>query len=430
VAGFILPEVCLNDAFAEFRDSSIINGNEPLWYAWTFGDGATSAEQNPRHKYNAAATYTVTQAVRSLAGCLDTATRVFTVNGAVPRAATALQNAGPLCSNLEIVLQNNSTVDFGDITKLEIYWDNLGAPTQVETDESPSPGKTYRHAYPEFGAPASRNYTIRVRAYSGITCFNDFNLPVTLLGSPQLRFDSIPGICQESGMVNLSTYTAETSGLAGTSSYSGPGVRPPGTFDPSLSGPGTHLIRYTFTASNGCLAYLERQAVVYPTPLVDAGPDRTVLEGGFITLNATATGAGLQFRWSPSTGLNNPLLLNPEASPTEDTRYQLAVTTARGCSAADDVFVKVLLKPVIPNTFTPNGDGYNDRWEIRSLDSYPGCVVEVYSTAGQLVFRSVGYNQPWDGTMNGKPLPAGTYYYVIDAKNGRSKVAGYVTLIK
>jgi gliding motility-associated-like protein len=429
-AGFILPEVCLNDAFAEFRDSSVINGNEPLWYAWTFGDGATSAEQNPRHKYTAAATYNVTQAVRSLPGCMDTATRVFTVNGAVPRAAIALQNTGPLCSNGEIVLQNNSTVDFGDITKLEISWDNLGAPNQVETDESPSPGKSYRHAYPEFGDPASRNYTIRVRAYSGITCFNDIILPVTMLASPQLRFDSIPGICQENGMLNLSTYTAETSGLAGASSYSGPGVRPPGTFDPSLAGPGTHLIRYTFTATNGCLDYLERQAVVYPTPLVDAGPDRTVLEGGFISLNATATGVGLQYRWSPATGLNNPQLLNPEASPTEDTRYQLTVTTARGCSAADDVFVKVLLKPIIPNTFTPNGDGYNDRWEIRSLDSYPGCVVEVYNTAGQLVFRSVGYNQPWDGTMNGKPLPAGTYYYVIDAKNGRSKVAGYVTLIK
>jgi gliding motility-associated-like protein len=56
--------------------------------------------------------------------------------------------------------------------------------------------------------------------------------------------------------------------------------------------------------------------------------------------------------------------------------------------------------------------------------------VEVYNTAGQLVFRSVGYNQPWDGTMNGRPLPAGTYYYVVDAKNGRPKVAGYVTLIK
>jgi gliding motility-associated-like protein len=155
-----------------------------------------------------------------------------------------------------------------------------------------------------------------------------------------------------------------------------------------------------------------------------------VLEGGFITLNAQATGAGLRYAWSPPSGLDNPALLAPQASPVVDTRYTLTVTTANGCSASDEMLVTVLKKPVIPNTFTPNGDGYNDRWEIRFLDTYPGAVVEVYNTAGQLVFRSVGYNQPWDGTMNGRPLPAGTYYYVVDAKNGRPKVAGYVTLIK
>ena len=55
---------------------------------------------------------------------------------------------------------------------------------------------------------------------------------------------------------------------------------------------------------------------------------------------------------------------------------------------------------------------------------------EIYNTTGALIFRSVGYNKPWDGTWNGKPVPAGTYYYVIDPKNGRSKIAGYVTVFK
>jgi gliding motility-associated-like protein len=95
-----------------------------------------------------------------------------------------------------------------------------------------------------------------------------------------------------------------------------------------------------------------------------------------------------------------------------------------------NVFVKVLLKPVVPNTFTPNGDGYNDRWDIKDLNQYVGCVVEVYNTAGALIFRSTGYGQPWDGTSNGKPVPAGTYYYVIDPKNGRSRIAGYVTVLR
>ena len=69
------------------------------------------------------------------------------------------------------------------------------------------------------------------------------------------------------------------------------------------------------------------------------------------------------------------------------------------------------------------------RREIEYLDSYQGSVLEVYNTVGQLVYRSFGYNTPWDGTTNGRKLPAGTYYYVLDPKNKRKKMAGYVTII-
>jgi gliding motility-associated-like protein len=117
------------------------------------------------------------------------------------------------------------------------------------------------------------------------------------------------------------------------------------------------------------------------------------------------------------------------ASPPNDTRYLLRAVSDSGCVDTSSVFVKVLFEPVVPNTFTPNGDGINDRWEIEYLDSYQGSVLEVYNTVGQLVYRSFGYNTPWDGTTNGRKLPAGTYYYVLDPKNKRKKVAGYVTII-
>jgi gliding motility-associated-like protein len=156
-----------------------------------------------------------------------------------------------------------------------------------------------------------------------------------------------------------------------------------------------------------------------------------VLEGGFITINATASNAnGLTYLWIPATGLNDPTLLTPVASPAQDTRYLLRVTSDKGCSDTSSVFVKVLFKPVVPNTFTPNGDGINDKWDILYIDSYPGSVIEVYTATGQPVFRSVGYNIPWDGTNKGKSLPSGTYYYVIDPKNGRAKIAGYVTILR
>jgi gliding motility-associated-like protein len=54
----------------------------------------------------------------------------------------------------------------------------------------------------------------------------------------------------------------------------------------------------------------------------------------------------------------------------------------------------------------------------------------VYNRYGQLVYRSTGYNTPWDGRYNGTPLPFGTYYWIINPKNGRAAITGSVTIIR
>jgi gliding motility-associated-like protein len=57
--------------------------------------------------------------------------------------------------------------------------------------------------------------------------------------------------------------------------------------------------------------------------------------------------------------------------------------------------------------------------------------VKIYNSWGSLVFNSaVGYPEPWDGTYNGKALPAGTYYYIIDLDNGENPKSGTVNIIK
>jgi gliding motility-associated-like protein len=85
---------------------------------------------------------------------------------------------------------------------------------------------------------------------------------------------------------------------------------------------------------------------------------------------------------------------------------------------------------VVPNAFTPNGDGINDFWNIKSLTDFPQCIVSVYARNGSLVFQSKGYAKPWDGTYNGSPVPTGTYYYVIDPQGGLARLAGSVTVLR
>jgi gliding motility-associated-like protein len=84
----------------------------------------------------------------------------------------------------------------------------------------------------------------------------------------------------------------------------------------------------------------------------------------------------------------------------------------------------------IVNTFTPNGDGVNDTWEIKNIHDYPNSTVEILNRNGSRVFYSINYPIAWDGKYNGGDLPAGTYYYVIRLDNTSKPLSGWVTILR
>ena len=436
-AGFIPPEVCLTDPAAPFIDTSRISSGSIAAWQWNFGDPNanagnpnTSTLQNPTHRYNVVGNYTATLLVTSNNGCTDTIAHMFTVNGSIPVANFTVQNANALCSNKIVTIADASTVDFGSIVNTEIYWDWANDPTIKTTDDFPSPGKLYTHTYPEFGTPSTKTYTVRMVSYSGINCLNVLTKTVTVLATPILRFDAMNEICTDGGSFQI-TQANITNGLQGNGIFSGSGVSSSGLFDPNAAGAGLHTIRYTFTAINGCSNFIEQTIRVNPTPNANAGPDKVVLEGGVVQLTpALNAGFPVTYTWTPPNGLNNPNAPDPLASPADDITYTMKVTSDKGCTSSDQVVVKVLKKPEIPNIFSPNGDGIHDKWVIKFLETYPGCTVEIFNRYGQRLYYSVGYTNPWDGTVNGKPVPAGTYYYIVDPKNGRQKQAGYVDVVR
>ncbi|WP_025603980.1 gliding motility-associated C-terminal domain-containing protein [Pontibacter actiniarum] len=184
---------------------------------------------------------------------------------------------------------------------------------------------------------------------------------------------------------------------------------------------------YVSLVKNGCES--ERvpvQASVLPVPQAVASvQDLEIESGGSTRLSGSG---GVKYTWSPATGLDDPATASPVATPAQTTRYTLTVTNDAGCEDTTSVVVAVRQLLVIPNAFSPNGDGVNDTWEVKNLEYFPEAKVEVYNRWGNLIFERSNYRGDWDGTYRGAALPVSTYFYVISIPN-KKKFTGYVNIV-
>ncbi|WCT12214.1 gliding motility-associated C-terminal domain-containing protein [Mucilaginibacter jinjuensis] len=193
---------------------------------------------------------------------------------------------------------------------------------------------------------------------------------------------------------------------------------------------------YEVTVSNsGCpdvAPYTHITVNVLKKPQADAGQTIKIFAGQSAQLNGIAKGDKVNYYWTPNLYLNTSTSLTPTATPPQDITYTLHVVSNTICGeSTSDVFVRVYQLLTIPNTFTPNGDGINDKWEIKNLITYPNALLSVYNRNGQQVFQNKGGSTAWDGTYNGSPLPVGTYYYIIDLQDDNlPKPAGWVLIVR
>ncbi|MBS1529190.1 MAG: gliding motility-associated C-terminal domain-containing protein [Bacteroidetes bacterium] len=195
----------------------------------------------------------------------------------------------------------------------------------------------------------------------------------------------------------------------------------------------TQTTTYSVKVSNdGCSDDTKSVTVtVNKPPGADAGKQLYVLKGQSVRLNGVATGDNItSVYWTPPDGLDKPTSLTPLASPQENTTYTLHVVSQNCGEATSNVQVKVFTQIKIPNTFSPNGDGVNDYWDIDGLIAFPQCLATIYSRDGQQIYKSIGYVKPWDGTYKGTALPVGTYYYIIDLKDGQPPLSGWVAIVR
>ncbi|MGG9972196.1 gliding motility-associated C-terminal domain-containing protein [Ferruginibacter sp. SUN002] len=213
-----------------------------------------------------------------------------------------------------------------------------------------------------------------------------------------------------------------------------------------FSGTGTSVAPTPVTTTGGVATYFVTSSIgscesekvritvnVNNVTAFAGGPILRVDEGKPTQINGIATGDNITILWSPATNLNSAAVQNPVINTTQDMNYRMTVTSPEGCSATDDLEVIVLRTVEIPNAFSPNGDGINDTWTIKYLGDYAGATVSIFNRYGQFLFETPAgaYGAaPWDGTIKGKPVPVGTYFYVIKLAPGKAPLSGSVSVIR
>jgi len=169
-----------------------------------------------------------------------------------------------------------------------------------------------------------------------------------------------------------------------------------------------------------------------PMPVASATPNLITL-GATSQLSAAGANA-INYTWvavggSGIVGSGATINVRPKGTTT----YAVVVTNSFGYQATIPVLLTVIVdyKLVPNNLITPNGDGVNDKWVIPNIDMYPDNEVMVYDKAGRAVFAKRGYNNEWDGTVNGTKLKEDAYFYVIKFnKDGALPIRGYVSIVR
>ena len=304
----------------------------------------------------------------------------------------------------------------------------------VVTLEGIHPGVAFPASFPPAASPANFSLVV-VKDSLGCPETGGFTpgvASIVPLPAPNVSFSPLDAVCIDSKPF-LVDAAAETTGLAGSGGYSGDGISADGTFSPAAAGPGKHMITYTYVASDGCTAANSSVVTVNSLPTPSATPLITACQG--IPVELAASG-GRTYLWTPEGNLNDPTSPTPVATVDTTTLFVVQVTDSNGCSASDTTLVKATVSVksafLVPNAFTPNGDGHNDCFGVQHWGEVDIKQLEVFNRWGMAVFTTKNPAECWDGTFKGQLQPAGAYVFVIRAGTPCGEVTrtGTVLLIR
>ncbi|OFY63355.1 MAG: hypothetical protein A3H98_13370 [Bacteroidetes bacterium RIFCSPLOWO2_02_FULL_36_8] len=183
----------------------------------------------------------------------------------------------------------------------------------------------------------------------------------------------------------------------------------------------------TITDTNKCSATDSIQLKVLSPPLVELGSDATICLGEIVSLNSGST--EYNYLWSNGENKSSILTNSPGV-------YWVMASNQCGI-AIDSIFLNQVEQSdydfKIPTVFTPNGDGYNERFSIKGLEKAIQSEIIIFDRWGTNIFTSNSAFFEWEGYNGKENLPEGVYFYLLKTRNCKNEEIvknGTVTILR
>lgn len=259
-------------------------------------------------------------------------------------------------------------------------------------------------------------------SYERNTCLSEVERTIVVSAAPalSLKVGDLPGspaqaeICEGDSIlltvINSSTAFSWENGSQDQQRF----IKQAGVYSVTSTGP-------------GCKSTDKVEVIVRPKPNVRVISENIRINpGGSAQLGVSGAEA---YSWSPAENLDRPNASNPIARPSITTTYTVTGTNAFNCKNSGEITVIVDESERIAvdaDKLLVAGTG---AWIIRNIEDFEGCTINIVDRNGRSVFQASSYQNNWDGTTNGSPLPSGTYYYLIKCAS-QEVSTGFITLVR
>ena len=277
----------------------------------------------------------------------------------------------------------------------------------------------------------------QVTAYNNLGCSTTQSIPVQVIEKINATVSSDTAVCPNN-KVQLSITTIDTSIIGAHFAWSPSQLLDQSNIANPLAVMQDHDQVFKLIITSGlCIADTESIHVhINPQPIIHASGGTTTNPNAEIPLTV-ASAESLQYRWIAKDSLSCHDCKNPILYPLESQTVNVIATNIYGCIANDSLLIQVTnCDPTaifVPNTFTPNGDGQNDKLYMRSKTVHQLNYFRVFDRWGAVVFETTQNTDGWDGYINGALAQEGVYVYHIQGKCDNDydvHTSGSITLIR